>query len=66
MKKTVIEVAIIAVLVILALKMGWVENVRSYFARSIEISQQEQVIKESDGSITTIKYKNIFDLLRGK
>ena len=63
MKESVINIIIICVVVFIAFQLGWIENIKNYFMKSIEMSHKEQVIKEPDGSITKIRYKNVFDLI---
>ncbi len=46
-----------------AYQAGWFNSIISYFEES---ARQERVIEEEDGSITTIKYRNVIDLLTGK
>ena len=42
---------------------GWFDQIISYFSESARNSRAEQVIEEEDGSITTVRYRNVFDLL---
>ena len=60
--KWIIIIAIIG----FAYSSGFFDGIIKYFQNSYEYSQQEQVINEPDGSITTVRYKNIFDILTGK
>lgn len=41
----------------------WFDGILEYFSNS---SKQEKVIIEPDGSTTTVKYKNVFDILLNK
>lgn len=45
---------------------GWFTGIINYFSESAKAARQEQVIEHDDGSITTVKYRNVFDLLLGK
>ena len=49
-----------------AYQAGWFNSIISYFGESARQARQERVIEEEDGSITTIKYRNVIDLLTGK
>ena len=49
-----------------AYQAGWFNSIISYFEESARQARQERVIEEEDGSITTIKYRNVIDLLTGK
>ncbi len=57
---------VVIVLIIVACKAGWVNSVINYFDSSYTKAKQERVIEESDGSVTTVRYRNIFDILTGK
>ena len=45
---------------------GWFNPIINYFQKSAEYAKQEQVIQESDGSVTTVKYRSFFDVMTGK
>ena len=45
---------------------GWFTSIINYFTDSYDKARQEQVIENPDGSVTTVKYRNIFDMLAGK
>lgn len=49
-----------------AYQAGWFNSIINYFEESARQARQERVIEEEDGSITTIKYRNVIDLLTGK
>ena len=57
---------VVIVLIIVAFKAGWVDSMIGYFDSSYSKAKQEKVIQEADGSTTTIRYRNIFDVLAGK
>ena len=44
-------------------QVGWFDQIISYFSESARNARAEQVIEEEDGSITTVRYRNVFDLL---
>ena len=45
---------------------GWFDYVINYFSDASRQAREERVIEHPDGSITTVKYRNIFDLLLKK
>ncbi len=45
---------------------GWFTSIVNYFTDAYDKSRQEQVIESSDGTVTTVRYRNIFDMLSGK
>ncbi len=45
-----------------AYQAGWFHNIANYFSESEKFGRQERVIEEEDGSITTVRYRNIFDM----
>ncbi len=47
-------------------KAGWFDFITQYFSESAAKARQEQVIENEDGSITTVRYRNVFDLLLNK
>ncbi len=49
-------------LVVVAWYFGIFDTVADYFVKSAEESREVGVVHNEDGSITTIKYKTIFDL----
>ena len=42
---------------------GWFDAIIDYFSESSRAAREEQVIEHEDGSITTVKYRNVFDVL---
>lgn len=63
MKAIMTRIIIIGILVFLAYKFGWIENIKNYFEKTAEMSKQEQVIYEPDGSVTKIKYRNVLNMI---
>ncbi len=57
---------ILIVLIVVGYQAGWFNSIINYFSESSRQARQERVIEESDGSVTTVKYRNIFDILSGK
>ncbi len=49
-----------------AYQAGWFHNIANYFSESEKFGRQERVIEEEDGSITTVRYRNVFDIVTGK
>lgn len=49
-----------------AYQAGWFNSIYNYFTDSANLATQEQVIETSDGTITTVRYKSIFDILLGR
>ncbi len=42
---------------------GWFNAIINYFSESARQARQERVIEHEDGSYTTVKYRNVFDVL---
>lgn len=42
---------------------GWFDAVINYFSESSMAARQEKVIEHEDGSITTVKYRNVLDVI---
>ena len=57
---------IVILLIFVGYKAGVFDPVVNYFSESAKQARQEKIIQEEDGSITTVRYRNIFDLLLGK
>ena len=57
---------IVILLIVGGYKAGVFDPVVNYFSESAKYARQEKIIQEEDGSITTVRYRNIFDLLLGK
>ena len=49
-----------------AYQAGWFHNIANYFSESERYGRQERVIEEEDGSITTVRYRNVFDMVLGR
>ena len=49
-----------------AWKAGWFDSIVNYFVHTEEYSRQEHVIQEDDGSVTTVRYRNIVDIVTGR
>lgn len=45
---------------------GWFTSIINYFDESSRAAREERVIEHEDGSITTVKYRNVLDILTGK
>ena len=45
---------------------GWFTGIINYFSESSKNARQERVIEHEDGSISTVKYRNVFDFLLSK
>ncbi len=57
---------LLILVIIIAYKAGWLESIKNYFVNSSELSGKTEVIQEPDGSTTTIRYKNVVDLILGR
>ena len=57
---------IIIGLVYYGFQAGWFTSIANYFKDSYNKARQEQVIENSDGTITTVRYKSFFDLIMDK
>ncbi len=57
---------VVFIAIFYAYQAGWFNNIANYFSESAKYGRQERVIEEDDGSITTVKYRNVFDLILGK
>lgn len=51
--------------VFMAYQAGWLNGVLEYFGQTKNYGQ-ERVIEEEDGTISTIRYRNIVDIMTGK
>jgi diacylglycerol kinase len=49
-----------------AYQVGMFNSIYDYVVDSISTASKEKVIQEEDGSVTTVRYKNIFDLFSKK
>ncbi len=49
-----------------AYQAGLFNSINSYFKEYTEKAKQEQIIEHEDGSYSTVRYRNVFDLLLGK
>ena len=45
---------------------GWFNGIINYFSESSRNARQERVIEHEDDSISTVKYRNVFDFLLSK
>ena len=50
------------VIVYFAYQAGWFNNMINYFSESSRQAREERVIEHPDGSITTVKYRNVLDM----
>lgn len=62
----VIGWVVFLIFIVWALQAGFFQTVFGYFQEAANRMTKEQVIHEADGSTTTIRYKNIFDILLGR
>ncbi len=53
---------LIIICLALAYQAGLFNAIGNYFQRTSDMSRQEQVIENPDGSTTTIKYKNVLNM----
>lgn len=53
---------IVIALIIYAYQAGWIAIAINSMNEFVRNSQKEQVIEHADGTVTTVKYKNIFSL----
>lgn len=65
MQRLLVWVVVIAGL-FMGYKAGWFDFIIQYFSNSSAKARQEQVIENEDGSTTTVRYRNVFDLLLNK
>ncbi len=49
-----------------AYQAGFFNGIINYFNESAIQARQEKVIEHEDGSYTTVRYRNVFDLLLGR
>lgn len=49
----------------MAYQAGWFNNLLDYIENAKNYGQ-ERVIEEDDGSLTTVRYRNIIDIVTGK
>ena len=49
-----------------AYQAGLFNGIINYFNESAMQARQEKVIEHEDGSYTTVRYRNVFDLLLGR
>jgi hypothetical protein len=57
---------LIIICVIVAYQMGIFDWIVQYFENSANKMQQETVTQNEDGSTTTVKYKNVFNVIFDK
>lgn len=50
----------------LAYQAGWFDAVVQYFSDTEKYSRQEKVIENEDGSYSTVRYRNVIDIMTGK
>ena len=62
----VISWILIIICVMFAYKMGIFDWIISYFENSANKMQEETVTQNADGSTTTVKYKNVFNVIFDK
>ena len=41
---------------------GWFTGIINYFSESTRNAREERVIEYEDGSFSTVKYRNVFDM----
>ena len=66
MEKSKIVWCLIIICVIVAYQMGIFDWIVQYFENSANKMQQETVTQNEDGSTTTVKYKNVFNVIFDK
>ncbi len=49
-----------------AYQAGMFNSIINYFDASAAKARQEKIIEHEDGGYTTVKYRNVFDLLLGR
>ena len=57
---------IVLIILYYGYQSGWFTGIINYFSESSRNARQERVIEHEDGSISTVKYRNVFDLLLSK
>ena len=51
---------------VMTYQAGLFNGIISYFDESAAKARQEKIIEHEDGGYTTVKYRNVFDLLLGR
>ena len=64
--KDIAIIIIVCLVLFAAYKVGFFNPIFDYFKTSSEMTQQEKVIHEEDGSVTTVRYKNVVDFVMEK
>lgn len=49
-----------------AYQVGLFNNIMNYFSESSAQARQEKIIEHEDGGYTTVRYRNVIDLLMGR
>lgn len=57
---------IVLIILYYGYQAGWFTGIINYFSESSKNAREERVIEHEDGSITTVKYRNVFDFLLSK
>lgn len=50
----------------IAYQAHWLDNIIDYISYTFNTSKQEKTIHNPDGSTTTVRYKNVFDIILNK
>ena len=64
--RDLIKWVVIIALLVFGYFAGWFNPIINYFQKSAEYARQEQVINESDGSVTTVRYRSFVDIITGR
>ncbi len=64
--RQIIGILVLAAIAWYGYQAGWFSAIANYFSDSYSKAKQEQVVRESDGSVTTVRYRSFLDILTGK
>ena len=54
---------IVLIILYYGYQAGWYTGIINYFSESSKNAREERVIEHEDGSISTVKYRNVLDFL---
>ena len=57
---------IVLIILYYGYQTGWFTGIINYFSESSKNAREERVIEHEDGSISTVKYRNVLDFLLSK
>ena len=57
---------IVLIILYYGYQSGWFTGIINYFSESSKNAREERVIEHEDGSISTVKYRNVLDFLLSK